>query len=129
MARRKTKKYNLFFYKEIVFSILAVLSVLGVFYEMFWTVDENTISRIYLFDIGVALLFLSDFVYYLLRSKHKKRYMHKNWYLLLASIPILESWAELLKGLRLLELVRIVRAGEHLSVSFKGVRAKKHKDA
>ena len=127
MLIKYKKQYNLLFFKEITYSILAVLSVLSVFYEMFWTLDSTTVSRINKFDIFVALLFLTDFIYYLIRSRNKTIYIRKNWYLLLASIPILDSWAELLRGLRLLELVRLVRAGEHLSVSLNGVNGKNHK--
>ena len=51
--------------------------------------------------------------------------MKENWYLLLASIPIVDSWAELLRGLRLLELVRLVRAGEHLNYVINGNNKKR----
>lgn len=127
MNKKQTKKYNPLLIKEIIFSLLAVLSVMSVFYEMFWTIDSSTISKLNRFDIFVALLFLTDFVYYFIQSKNKSKYMRKNWYLLLASIPILDSWAELLRGLRLLELVRLVRAGEHLSTTVNNINGKNHK--
>lgn len=127
MPKKRTKQYNVLFLKEIGYAILALLSVLSVFYEMLWALDPTTISSINTFDIVVALVFLTDFMYYLLQSKNKSLYLRKNWYLLLASIPILETWAELLRGLRLLELVRLVRAGEHLSVSINNANGKNHK--
>lgn len=124
---KKTKKYKLILYKEIVFAVLAVLSVATVFLEIFMELDSDTISRLYKFDIFVALLFLTDFFFYFSKANNRLLYMRKNWFLLLASIPILESWAELLRGLRILELVRLVRAGEHLTVSYKNVNHKKSK--
>lgn len=94
---------------------LAVLSVIFVFYEFFASPDAATKLIIGRFDIFVALIFLTDFCIALLNAPSKSQYMRNNWYLLLASIPIVDSWAELLRGLRLLELVRLVRAGEHIN--------------
>lgn len=108
------KRYNYLFYKEIFLASLAVLSVYFVFYEYIAQPSEQTISAIGTFEIIVACIFLFDFFYYLVKSKNKKIYFKNNWYMLLASIPILDSWAELLRGLRMLELVRLIQAEEHL---------------
>lgn len=70
------------------------------------------------FDIAVALLFLADFGIALTKARSKRQFMYKNWYLLFASIPLVDSWTELLRGLRLLELIRLVRASEHLTFAY-----------
>ena len=61
----------------------------------------------------VAYIFLGDFFIAWSLSKHKQQYFKRNWYLLLASIPLTYAWAELLRGVRLLELVRLIRAAQH----------------
>lgn len=124
--QKKLLYYNWRFYKELVLALLAIISIVFVIYEYVAEPSDEIITYIVRFDIAVALIFLTDFLIALLRSKNKRFYLKKNWYLLLASIPILDSWAELLRGLRLLELVRLVRAGEHLTYAVKSTK-KDHK--
>jgi hypothetical protein len=114
VKKRHHKKFNASFYKELFMAFLAILSVVFVFYEFFASPDSATKLIIGRFDIFVVLIFLTDFCIALVSAPNKGQYMRSNWYLLLASIPIVDSWAELLRGLRLIELVRLVRAGEHL---------------
>jgi disulfide bond formation protein DsbB len=124
MKDRRSKTLSLKFYKEVLMSLLALLSVFFVFYEFIAKPDFLTVSLIGTFDIIVALLFLADFGISLSRASNKRQYMQSNWYLLFASIPIINDWAELLRGLRLFELVRLVRAGEHLSYILSTTKAK-----
>ncbi len=101
--------------KEVVMALLALLSVYFVYYEFAYAPEAATKELIGIFDMGVALIFLADFSFYFIKARYKMAYLRSHWYLLLASIPIANNWADLLRALRLLELVRLVRAGEHLS--------------
>ena len=114
------KRYNYRFFKEIVLAVMALLSVILVIFEYLLKLDEPIRASILRFDILVAIIFLIDFTWYFMKSKRKLKYIKSNWFLLLASIPIVDSWAELLRGLRLFELVRLVRAGEHLNYVING---------
>ena len=121
---KKSKGFSFLFYKELFLAGLALLSVYFVFYEFIGNPSENTLHSIQLFELAVASIFLFDFFYYFAKAKSKKTYMQQNWYMLLASIPILDSWAELLRGLRMLEFVRLIRAGEHLQYALKSAKQK-----
>jgi voltage-gated potassium channel len=112
MARKK--RYTVVFYKELFLSALAVISVALVAYELLASPSNEQIRQINHFDFAVALLFLIDFFIGLYQAVDKKRYFRKNWFLLIASIPLVDGWAEMLRALRLLVLFRIVRAGEHI---------------
>ena len=114
------KHYSHLFYKELALSLLALLSIALVIIEYLLNVSEQIKVSIVRFDILVAIIFLIDFTWYFMKSKRKLKYIKSNWFLLLASIPIVDSWAELLRGLRLFELVRLVRAGEHLNYVING---------
>lgn len=120
MVAKKKARYNYIFYKELLLSVLALLSVIFVIIEYLLKLDESIRASIIRFDILVAIIFLIDFTWYFMKSKRKLKYIKSNWFLLLASIPIVDSWAELLRGLRLFELVRLVRAGEHLNYVING---------
>lgn len=111
---KSKSRYHWLFYKEIVMSILAILSVFLLTYEYIGSPSQSTLSMIMKFDIVVAFIFLFDFLVQFINAKDKSYFMRHNWFLLLASIPILDSWAEILRAFRILGLVRLVRAGEHL---------------
>jgi hypothetical protein len=122
--KQHTKEYSKVFYKEVIFSILAVLSLLLLAYEFFFHPSSEVIKIISRFDFVVALLFLTDFCVQLYKAKHKGTFMRHNWYLLLASIPLVDGWAEVLRGLRILSLVRLVRASEHLHYATEAAKPK-----
>lgn len=132
--RKKSKnqiqyRFSILFYKEVVFSFLAVLSLVLLAYEFFYSPSEEIVRKISRLDFVIALLFLTDFTMQLYRAKNKKLFMKHNWYLLLASIPLVDSWAEVLRGLRILSLIRLIRASEHIKYATEGIikPSNKHK--
>ena len=114
---KKNRYYKILLVKEIIFTILALLSIGLLIYEFIAMPSEQTVKKIMRFDFIVALIFLSDFMAHLYLTKDKKYYFKHNWLYLLASIPIVDGWAEVLRGLRILGLIRLLRAGEHLKKS------------
>lgn len=116
--KHKQQRLTFRFYKELFYAVLAVSSVTTVVYEYAVSPDAGVRGAIFDFDLIVALLFLLDFLGGWYAAQHKARYFRANWYLLLASIPITEAWAEVLRALRLFELLRLIRAGEHVSYAW-----------
>lgn len=119
---KQIRRLTLEFYKEIVLAGLALASVYFVLYEYLRPVSESALLAIEVFELFVACVFLTDFGISYAKSPDKRVFLRKNWYMLIASIPILSSWAELLRGLRLLGLIRLVRAGEHLAYALHNVK-------
>lgn len=122
--RSRKKSYSIVFYKEVALAIMAVMSVMLVGLELLLRPGASTVSGIYRFEMLVVSVFLADFLYAMYRAVDRWQYVRTNWYLLLACIPIFESWADILRGLRLLELVRLVRAGEHVEYVIRASRKK-----
>lgn len=130
MKHKKAKKnydlrLNALFYKELGMTTLAIVSILLLLFEYVADPDPATRQIILRFDFIVAVIFLIDFLVSLYSADDKQKYFNENWFLLLASIPIADAWAELLRGLRILELIRLMRAGSHLSYVYSAVKAKK----
>lgn len=123
MTKKPNKKLTVRFYLELAMAILAVLSVVLLAYEYIFSPNQATTKKIAQFDLIVALIFLTDFLVRLTYADNKVVFLKTNWFLLLASIPIVDSWAEILRGLRVLALVRLIRAGEHLEYV---ARSKRH---
>lgn len=100
--------------KELVFGGLAIASIATVLYD--WLGNPSPATRRLLDDVDfiIACLFLLDFCIELYLSKTRWRYFRRNWYFLLAAIPFSDALTDSLRGLRILRVVRIIRAGEHL---------------
>jgi len=98
--------------------ILAIISVTSLVYELIFSLSERTVEIIFAMDLVIALVFFSEYLWMLYHAKHKGKFVVKNWYLLLASIPIVDSWAEVFRSLRLFRVFRVFRAGEHIEFSW-----------
>lgn len=112
--KRKIKLPGWFLAKEIVFSFLAIASIVLVILEFTSSLSEFQHKRMVQVDFVIACVFLLDFLLELITTKNRKKYLRHNWFLLPASIPLTYSMTEALRGLRALRLIRILRAGEHL---------------
>ncbi len=115
---KRIKKYNSTFYREIVMGLLALLSVGTIIFELSFSVSERTADIIFAMDLIIAFVFMSEYLWMLHRAKTKGKFFIKNLHLLLASIPIVDSWAEIFRALRLFEVVRVFRAGEHVNFTW-----------
>lgn len=119
MAKQKVLPVHrkLFLVKEVILALLALMSILLVVYEIIYEPNAQTLRTLNHIDIVIACIFLIDFCASLILTSDRKKYLRHNWYFLFAAIPITDSIAELLRGVRMLRLVRLIRAGEHLDYS------------
>lgn len=95
--------------KDVAISTLAIASAVLLVLELSAELSSAQLRILYTFDFAVALLFLMDFLYELHSAKDKSVYFKKNWYLLLASIPITGGTYQALRSVQLIRLMRIVR--------------------
>ncbi len=89
--------------------ILAILSTGLLVFEINHDVTASTSTLISRLDLGIALIFLADFIYGFVKAKNKALFFRKRWYELLASIPITNTTTQVLRSLRLLRVLRIIR--------------------
>jgi type II secretory pathway component PulF len=61
-------------------------------------------------DLGIAYVFLVDFVLGVYFAKHKLHHLKENWLDLLGSIPLSDGVFRAMRILRFVRLVRILRA-------------------
>ncbi len=112
--KKTTRPNTLFIFKELTLGALSVLSVGLVLFEFLGHPSERQVSDLARVDLAIACLFLLDFIIGLGTATNRKEYWHYNWYFLLAAIPLSDTLTESLRGLRVLALFRLVRAGGHL---------------
>jgi voltage-gated potassium channel len=107
-------KKHLITFKEshwtgILIVLLALLSVALLIFELSAHLVPDQIVLIQKIDVGIALIFLFDFLLGLYLAKNKKEYFRHNWTDLLSSIPISEGFFRSLRILRIMRLVRVIR--------------------
>lgn len=96
-------------WRDIVIALLALFSAALLILEISLELATTQTALIYALDFTIAMIFLADFGYELFSSQDKKLYFRKNWYLLLASIPVTQTTFQALRSVQLLRLLRIVR--------------------
>ena len=119
---KKTKPNKLFVAKEVILGSLGVLSVGLVLLELLGHLSEQQVDDLAHVDFAVACVFLLDFIVSLVNVKNRGKYLQHNWYFLLAAIPLTDVVTGLLRGLRVLSVLRLVRAGGHLGFGVKESR-------
>lgn len=96
-------------WRDLVIATLALLSAGLLILELSLELATEQTRLVYTLDLIIAMIFLADFGYELAMANDKKKYFQKNWYLLLASIPVTQTTFQALRSIQLLRLLRIVR--------------------
>jgi hypothetical protein len=119
MVKKKKPSHihRLFVCKEFLLGALAFLSIGLVLFEFFADPSTQTLRTLNHIDIVIACIFLADFCLSLALTGDRQKYLRHNWYFIFAAIPLSDSIAEALRGIRALRLIRLIRAGEHLDYS------------
>lgn len=101
---------------EVVMIALAITSLVLLGIEIFGKPSDSQRLAINIIDSYIAAIYLLEFIIRLLRSVHPKIYFAKNWYLLLAAIPIPGGVAQFLRIVRLRGVTRLIRFGDHFEI-------------
>jgi voltage-gated potassium channel len=96
-------------FKDGTLIVLALLSLFLLVFEMTRTLPDRQILIIHTLDIGIALVFLSEFVYRLVKSKNAVEFINANWWQLLAAIPVTTVLTQALRTLVIIRFVQVVR--------------------
>lgn len=88
---------------------LAVVSLGLVFYELTADLTPETTIILDAVDLGIVLIFLTEFIYSARTSGDAWQYTRKNWYDLPSMIWLPTNLLEGFAGLRLLRFVRLIR--------------------
>lgn len=95
----------------VLMGVLALISGGMLVYEFFTkNASQATLQVMYNLDLGIAYLFLLDFLLGVYFAKHKLLHLKKNWLDLLGSIPLSDTAFRALRTLRFVRLMRIFRA-------------------
>lgn len=98
---------------SFIIALLALGSLAMLSYEFFPNADLERISLFQKIDIGIAIIFLTDFFAGLAfnTSVNRKKFFKQNWLNLISSIPVTSDITRALRILRIFRAFRVIRAG------------------
>jgi voltage-gated potassium channel len=94
---------------ELFVLALALISIGLLIYEITAELQPHQYWILDRVDIGIAFVFLLDFLWRWRKADDRARFFRKSWWELLAAIPLTYEATQALRGLRLLRLVQLVR--------------------
>lgn len=117
----KQKILRRFLYaKECLILTLAVLSLIFLAFDQFGNLSASQLHYLYQFDIIVGLIFIGELLLELWLATNKSSYVKHNWFYLFAAIPLPSAWAQLLRSIRIIRVIKLIRLGTHFEYE-KGV--------
>ncbi len=96
-------------YHEILMFFLALVSISMIIFEITHHIHIENIPLLHRIDIAIALIFLTDFIFGLIRSENKNQFLKSRWWEIFACIPITTHITQILRGLGTLRIFRILR--------------------
>lgn len=73
---------------NIIIIILVIIDTLLLLISSFTHLANNVLTNIYYFDLVVCVILWIEFIYDIYHSKNRKEYLKKNWYYIIAIIPL-----------------------------------------
>lgn len=102
--------------------ILTLVDAVLLLYEFTGYASVAETEYIFTFDIGVAYVFLTDFIVGVFLASKRWQYTKDNWMNLLSGIPFNSTTFHVLRILRIIRAVRLIRAtGALISLGQAGV--------
>ena len=98
---------------EFFMLVLCILSLVMLTIDLVHTLDPETSKILDVFDFGICIMFLFDFLRNLLIAKDKGAYLKWGWIDLLSSIPNIDAlrYGRVARVFRILRLLRVFKSG------------------
>ncbi|MGB4800155.1 MAG: ion transporter [Candidatus Saccharimonadales bacterium] len=113
-ATRLQKLRRFLLAKEILMISLALMSLGFLVMEHIDGLSEEQLRAVEIFEVGVAILFLSEFLFEWYFARDRRYYLKYHWFYLMTAVPIPTQTFEVLHGIRLLRLVKLLQIFAHL---------------
>ena len=93
---------------------LVALSFTFLALEHLERMSEAQLRTVEIYEVVVALIFLTEFIFEWHFAKDRRKYIRHHWFYLIAAIPVPTTSFELLRGIRLLRLLKLLKIFAHL---------------
>ena len=115
-----TKKHNpklvrrFLFIKDMFMYALVSASFTLLFFEYAEKLNHEQLLIAEFFDVIVGVVFLLEYIFEWYFAKNRKKYMKQHWFYLLAAIPLPQQTFTILRGVRVIRLLRLLKIFAHL---------------
>lgn len=99
---------------EFIMCVLVIVSLTMLVIDFFARPTPNQLAVIGKINISIALVLFGEFMIRFYLSGQKMLYFKKNWWYLLATIPLTGPIAEALRSIRLIGVIRLVKMSGHV---------------
>ncbi len=107
--QQKQRLHQFLLVKEIIMLSLVAVSFGLLALEHFEQLTHNQLLAVDVYEVVVALIFMAEFCFELYYAKNRKKYWRTHWFYLIAAIPVPTESFELLKGIRVLRLFKLLK--------------------
>ncbi len=104
--------------KEIFMLSLVGISLALLGLEHFESLSAAQLHMVDIFEIGVSIVFLSEFLFELHFARDRSRYLRHHWFYLFAAIPLPTQTFEALHGIRALRLLKLFKTFAHMRYEY-----------
>lgn len=94
---------------EVAIVVLSLVSVGLLVVEVVGSTSPAQGILLERIDFGIALIFLAEFLYSIVRAPDRRLFLRKRWWEIFACIPLSSDVARAARGVQLLRLVRVMR--------------------
>jgi voltage-gated potassium channel len=98
---------------ELAMMLLSLLSVLVVLAMLLGNLDEETNRLLFFIDTGICLIFMSNFIVSLFKSRNRLFFLRHHWIDFVASIPAIEA-LRIARIFQVLRVIRLIRTSQSL---------------
>lgn len=95
--------------RDIFMILLALISITMLIIQASSDLTEEQNKVLLIADLVIAIIFLSEYLYGIIRAERKWHYAITHWYDLISSIPITSESTRVLRGIRVARIFRAAR--------------------
>ncbi|MBU0613121.1 potassium channel family protein [Patescibacteria group bacterium] len=105
----KTKEGSVSLSRDLSMILLAIVSIALLIFEASSDLTEEQNKVFLIADFIIAIIFLAEYLYGIIRAERKWHYAITHWYDLISSIPITSESTRVLRGIRVARIFRAAR--------------------
>lgn len=115
---QKTQIHRHLVKKEAIITTLILISLGSLVFETLADPAHHFLIAFDIYEIILGCILITEFFIELRQASDRTRYWRKNWLFLLASVPIPTTIFEVLRGIRLIRILRFAKTFEHMDYEY-----------
>ena len=115
---QKTQIHRHLVKKEAIITTLILISFGSLVFETLADPAHHFLIAFDIYEIVLGCILITEFFIELHHASDRSKYWRQNWLFLLASVPIPTTIFEVLRGIRLIRILRFAKTFEHMDYEY-----------